>query len=111
MSSLPLDGRAVINMTMQHEGAAFSTIDYYHRDCGTNLLWSIIAVVDGSKHTDLCLALSEEASWPSTVRVCAHVCVCIIVCWKALQVKCCVNSVQVGFMSSPRVLFCWQADR
>lgn len=72
MSSLPRDGRAVINMTMQHEGAAFSTIDYYHRDCGTNLLWSIIAVVDDSKQTDLCLALSEEASWPSTV--CVYVC-------------------------------------
>lgn len=91
---------------MQHAGATFSTIDYYHRECGTDLLWSIIPSVDGNKQTDLCRAFSEEATWLSSVCVCLYECVC----WKALQVKCCANSVQVGLMSSPGVLFCWQAD-
>lgn len=98
----------------QHDNATcrghISAIDYYHRECGTNLFWSIIAGVESSKQTDLCRALSEGASWLG--GLCVHMCVYLHerVSWKALQVKCCANSVQVGLMSSPRVLFCWQAD-
>lgn len=84
--------------------------DYYHRECGTNLLWSIIAGVECNKQTDLCHALSEGASWLSRVCVLTRVYSYECVSWRASQVKCCANSVQVGLMSSPRVLFCWQAD-
>lgn len=89
-----------------------SAIDYYHRECGTNLLWSIIARVHSNKQTDLCHRLSEGASRPSRVRT--KVCVCVYSCERvscaALPVKCCANSSHVGLMSSPRVPLRWRAD-
>ena len=67
----------------QHDNARcrgrISTIDYYHRECGTNLLWSIIAGVESNKQTDLCRVLSEEPTWLRRVSVCVCVCVCVCV--------------------------------
>lgn len=116
VSSLPLDGHADINMTMRRAGSAFGAMDYYHRECGTNLLWRIIASVDDSKQTDGCHTLSRGSYLAERVRVFVCICVCLCVCvcicisarWEAFQVKCCANFEQVGLMWSPRVLSCWQ---
>lgn len=107
VSSLPLDGR------YQHDNATcwggISAIDYYHRKCSTNLSRSIRPCVESSKQTDLCRAIPEDATWRST-HVHLYVSLDGRMCWRALQVKCCANSAQVGLMSSPQVPFCRWAD-